>query len=262
MRERAYLHIQKKIASGELSAGSALSEPALARELGSSRTPVREALGQLVAEGLLEQTANRGAVVVELTRQDVLDLYELREALELYALGKVARQAARPGDIDHLLKLVEETQLLKQQLEESGSTALNARQMQRFVSIDLTFHALLMRMAANARILRIVNGTRLLIRIFAMRHRGHNAADLERVCDEHSAMVQAIVDRAPERAVVVLSRHIQTSRQERLSEYDYWERENALRKSVPAFFDVLSPVERELGAEPRRQRRAPGRRPA
>jgi DNA-binding GntR family transcriptional regulator len=83
VRAKAYLHIQRKIAAGELPTGSALSELALAKGLGSSLTPIREAIGQLVAEGFLEQTPNRGAVVVQLTRQDIVELYELREALEV-----------------------------------------------------------------------------------------------------------------------------------------------------------------------------------
>ena len=61
-RSGVYLYIQQKIVSGELQAGEAVSELAIAKELGSSRTPVREALGQLAAEGFLDQTPNRGAV--------------------------------------------------------------------------------------------------------------------------------------------------------------------------------------------------------
>src|SRR5271154_3066675 len=87
---RAHALILTQMATGVLTAGSALSELSLARELGLSRTPVREAIGQLVAEGLL-QRSNLGAVVAEATRQDIIELYELREALEVYAIGKVAR---------------------------------------------------------------------------------------------------------------------------------------------------------------------------
>ena len=91
MRDQAYAYIQKKILSGDLPAGGAVSELNIAKELGSSRTPIREALGQLVAEGLLEQIPNRGAVVVQFGRQDIVDLFELREALEAFAVEKVAR---------------------------------------------------------------------------------------------------------------------------------------------------------------------------
>src|ERR1700743_69758 len=62
IRERAYLHIQQLLLSGKLEAGSSVSEQLLARDLGSSRTPIREAMNQLAAGGLLEQSPNGGAI--------------------------------------------------------------------------------------------------------------------------------------------------------------------------------------------------------
>ncbi|HWB86434.1 MAG TPA: GntR family transcriptional regulator [Bryobacteraceae bacterium] len=243
IREKAYLHIQRKIAAGELRAGRGISEVALARELGSSRTPVREALGQLVAEGLLEQTPNRGAVVKELTRQDIIDLYELREALELYAVRKAALQAPRTADLERLQELADEVLGLRDELAASGQKVLDARQMHRFMASDLGFHAMLMRMAANARILKLVNETRLLMRIFSMRHRSHNRAELERIHRQHCDLLRAVADQDAARAVELLSEHIQASQRERLEEFDYRERENSLRESVPAFFYGSPPVE-------------------
>jgi DNA-binding GntR family transcriptional regulator len=236
IRDRAYLHIQRKIASGALAAGSPLSELALAKELGSSRTPVREAIGQLVAEGLLEQTPNRGAVVIDLSRQDIVDLYELREALEVYAVGKAARQSSRPADIQKLRDLCDSIASLQHELEDSGKNVLSIEQMRRFVTFDLHFHTLLMRMAANARILRIVNETRLLIRIFAMRHRGHDKDELANIQRAHKEVLDAVAERQPDRAMRLIAEHIQASGRERLDEFDHWERENSLDESVPVFF--------------------------
>jgi DNA-binding GntR family transcriptional regulator len=239
MREKAYIHIRRKIATGELAAGSAVSELALAKGLGSSRTPVREALGQLVAEGLLEQTPNRGTVVVELTRQDIVDLYELREALEVYAVGKAARRQMREADIERLQAVADEVLVLKNELAASGKPSLNPHQMHRFMNTDLGFHALLMRLAANARILKVVNETRLLIRIFAMHHQGHRMVELERIHQQHCEILRAVAEGDPEEAMGLVSTHIGSSQRERLEEFDQWERENSLRDSVPMFFDML-----------------------
>lgn len=242
VREKAYTLIQRKIASGTLAAGTAISELALARELGSSRTPVREAIGQLVSEGLLEQTPNRGTVVKRLTRQDIVDLFELREALETYALAKAAKVVPRPADLERLQNLADEVVLLQQELRKSGAKSLDLPQMNRFMSCDLSFHALLMRLAANARILKIVNETRLLIRIFAMRHRGHNLEELTRIHDQHTTILRAIANQDPERAVGILTEHVQTSQKERLEEFDHWEREASLQESVPAFLSLFNPA--------------------
>ncbi|MGH9653610.1 MAG: GntR family transcriptional regulator [Bryobacteraceae bacterium] len=237
IRERAYLLIQQKIARGDLPPGSNVSEVALAQELGSSRTPIREALGQLVAEGFLEQTPNRGAIVVQLKRQDIVDLYELREALEVYAVGKAARRASSPQEIKRLLELTNQIRVLETELRESNRTELSPKQMHRFVACDLGFHILLVRMAANARILKIVNETRLLIRIFAMHRKGHDLQALERIYRQHCEVLEAVAAHDSERGMRLLSNHIQASQLERLEEYDQWESEASLREDQPVFFD-------------------------
>jgi DNA-binding GntR family transcriptional regulator len=237
IRERAYLLIQQKIARGELRPGSSVSELSLAQELGSSRTPIREALGQLAAEGLLEQTPNRGAVVVQLKRQDIVDLYELREALEVYAVGKAARRVNSPQEMKRLQALADEILTLRDELKESGQNQLSAKQMHRFIACDLGFHTLLVRMAANARILKIVNETRLLIRIFAFHRNRHDAQLLDQIYRQHCDVLGAVARHDPETGMRLLASHIQASQLERLEEYDRWEHEASLREALPVFFD-------------------------
>jgi DNA-binding GntR family transcriptional regulator len=236
-RARAYIQIQGKIASGELQSGSAVSELSLAKQLGMSRTPIREAMGQLAAEGLLEQIPNRGAIVVQPTRLDIIDLYDLREALEVHAVGKAAQIRVNTSDLEMSRRLADSVLSLKEELERSGNFALNAEQMHRFIRSDLAFHTLLVRMASNRRILKIVNETRLLIQIFAMHREGHKIADLEQIHHYHCEIVRSVEERDRERAMRTLSEHIQASLRERLTQYDQWERESSLRKSAIPFFD-------------------------
>jgi DNA-binding GntR family transcriptional regulator len=96
IREKAYLHIQQQIANGNLAAGSGISELSLAKELGSSRSPIREAMNQLAAEGLLEQNSGGGMQVARLKRNDIVELYDLREALELERWRRLA-ESGRSG---------------------------------------------------------------------------------------------------------------------------------------------------------------------
>jgi DNA-binding GntR family transcriptional regulator len=225
---KAYQLIQHKIATGELRAGTLISELAISKELGSSRTPVREAAGQLLAEGLLELSPGGGIVVTQLSRQGIIDLYELREALEVFAVGRAAREGVRPVDQKRLESLVDETQVLLKELKASGKQELNAEQMKRFAISDLGFHALLIRLAANARILKVVNDTRLMIRIFGIQRSGHRREELERIYKHHRSILQAVVDRDTDGARKLLAEHIQASGRERLEEFDLWERENHL----------------------------------
>ena len=99
MREVAYHHIQRKISLRELRAGAPVSDVGIAKELGISRTPAREAIRQLVSEGLLESVAGRGVVVITLDRDDIRELYEMREALEGLAARTVAARSPSAGEM-------------------------------------------------------------------------------------------------------------------------------------------------------------------
>jgi len=236
MRERAYAYIQRKIASGELKPEIPVSELVLAKELDMSRTPIREALSQLVAEGLLEQTRNRGTLVVQLKRQDIIDLYELREALEVYSARKAAQSPPRTIALQRWQDLSDEVLQLRNELEKSGEPTLNGEQMHLFVASDLSFHNMLMHMAVNDRILKVVNETRLLIRIFAIQRPGYDAATLGKIHQEHNSIIQAVTGHDLDLATELLTQHIRTSLEERLDAYDVWERETSLQKSIPTFF--------------------------
>jgi hypothetical protein len=142
-REKAYRALQQKMLSGEFPAGSPISEASLARELGISRSPVREAIGPLIAQGLLRPVPNRGTVVLEFGKRDIAEIYDVREALELYAVGKAVEGPIRAAEVEELIRLADEMLELRDELQETGQSRLNAAQMQRFVASDLRYHDLL-----------------------------------------------------------------------------------------------------------------------
>lgn len=253
IRQKAYLEIQKRIATGDLPAGTAISELDLARELGSSRTPIREAISQLVAEGLLEQNEAGGVFVIQLTRENIIDTYELREALEIYAVGKVARLGLlRPADKKHLLQLIQSIQELHDELVSLGQPALDEEQTNRLLAADLSFHALLIGLSQNVRINKVVNDTRLLLRIFTIRRESHDAPTLDRIHKEHNELVDAIENRDEALTCRLLSAHIQASLRERLEEYDQHLREASMRKSLPAFLEMYQPLDLTMAGSKRR----------
>ena len=108
-QEEAYFYLRESILSGRLSGGVRLDISRIADHLGMSRMPVREALRQLASEGLVAIRPNRGVVVTQLTPEDVLEIFEMRAALE----GLAAR-LARPHmdeaaflDLEHILRRME-----------------------------------------------------------------------------------------------------------------------------------------------------------
>lgn len=231
MQEKAYFHLLRRMLSGELAAGTPLSEASLAKELGISRTPLREAIRRLAAEGFVRQIPNRGSMVVEFSKRDIAELYELREALEVYAVGKAAEHTLRPSDLEHLERTLREVLGLRDELVASGQAGLTAEQMQRFVQIDLAFHATLVRAAANRRILKVIADTRVLLNVFAMRRRGHGAPQLAEIHGYHNDILRAVVRRDPGAAMRLMGEHIRVSQRERLREHDEWEREVAISQT-------------------------------
>ena len=84
--QRVYDHLRTEILEGRLGPGTELAEVALSEQLGVSRGPIREAIGRLAAEGLVNVRPRRGAVVRSLSKEEFLELYQVREALERMAV--------------------------------------------------------------------------------------------------------------------------------------------------------------------------------
>ena len=235
----AYHYIQRKISRRELRVGAPVSDVAVAKELGISRTPAREAISQLVSDGLLESVPGRGVAVITLNRDDIRELYEMREALEVLAARTVAARTATATELRDFQKVASSMTSLVKELEASRKPVLDENQMERFEVADLAFHAYLMRLAGNRRSLKAVSGIRLLLRIFAARRAGHNLADLKRISRDHLELISAIQAGDAEAAAESLYRHISNSRRDRLEEFDRREREAAIPQDIDAFLGEI-----------------------
>ena len=86
LSQRVYEHLRDEILADHLLPGTELSEVALSKELAISRGPIREAMGRLAAEGLITMRPRRRAEVRSLTLQELIDAYQVREALEVMAV--------------------------------------------------------------------------------------------------------------------------------------------------------------------------------
>ena len=137
VRER----LRAAILAGELAPGTRLSVPELARHLQVSRSPVREAVLLLVSEGLAVEHSRRGVEVVRLGLADLLDLYDLRAALESLAAGLAASRMAGT-----------DLAALRGVLDAQGAAAtLDPR---GFRELDARFHQIIVQTCGNARLIR------------------------------------------------------------------------------------------------------------
>jgi len=219
LRNQAYSYIQQKILSGELPVGQQVSEASLAREIGISRTPVREAIQQLGREGLVEQVPRLGTIVKALDRRDIVELYELREALEPFAVGHAA-QRIRPAELERCSRLCDEIHILNEEAREAGVERLTGAKLRRFLAADMGFHMMLVRAAGNERIQKIIADSRVLIRIFNTHRQEHDRRILNETEQFHSQILSAVREQDSERARSIMGEHIAASKRETLEYFD------------------------------------------
>ena len=110
--EYVYQYMREAIRDGHFRQGDRIRENDIAKSLGVSRTPVREALRRLQTRGLLDFGAGRGLGVVELSRTQVLELYSMRELLE-GAAARLAAQHATPTEVTYMRHLLDEFRVAK-----------------------------------------------------------------------------------------------------------------------------------------------------
>lgn len=192
--DRVYGQLKAMAVNYDFRPGERLNEGELARKLGVSRTPLREALNRLNTEGFLSATPGKGFFCRELHAQEIFDLYEFRKALEI-ASARLAIQRAAPGQIEALLDFLDRTGP-----DPGERTAIE------LVDLDERFHESLMEMSRNAemlRVLRNVNARIRFVRWIDMDRRNRAATQLE-----HREILLAVRARDEAACIALLERHI------------------------------------------------------
>jgi DNA-binding GntR family transcriptional regulator len=172
--------LRQRIFARDLEPGSWIDELRLAEEYGISRTPLREALKVLAAEGLVTMKVRRGAYVTEVNEKDLADVYHLLALMESDAAAEVARRAS-PADLKELVQLHRD--LSKAQSDREKFFALNER-----------FHVRLLEMADNRWRMQMVADLRKVMKL-----NRHNSllktGRLQDSLNEHQALMDALLAR-------------------------------------------------------------------
>lgn len=201
-REQAYLTLRRRLADGTYAPGSHLREEDLAAQLGVSRTPVREALRQLDAEGWLRVVPNQGAFASEWSIADIEEIFDLRALLETHAVQHAATAADRRG-LDAMKVACEQG---KQALPGGDLPALEA------ISVaNASFHRAVWEMSGQARCRAILHSLAvppMMLRNF----RDFDTAGLRRSLDQHQEIVAAITAGNATWAGAVMHAHVQAGR--------------------------------------------------
>ena len=137
LEERVFTTLEEEILTGKFSRGDSLGEKMLSDRLGVSRTPVRAALARLAEEGLIESVANKGSVVVGITKEDIVDIYHIRMRLE----GLASLIAANKISSEDLTTLLESVELSEFYIKKNNTEKLK--------ELDSEFHETIYKATGN-----------------------------------------------------------------------------------------------------------------
>jgi DNA-binding GntR family transcriptional regulator len=189
--------LRRQILEGFYLPGQKISDSAISKDLGVSRTSVRESFQRLVQDGLITIVPNRGAFVTERDKQEVSELYELREALEVFAVS----QATLRASTEKLIAIKEMLTITKTSMVEHGGR----------YPVELDFHATVCELAGNQALLdeiQKVHHKLKLTRIFS----GYKPARARDAYWEHLSILEAMIRRDSNAAAEAMRSHLCNSR--------------------------------------------------
>lgn len=212
LSQHAYDQLHERLRSGSLRPGTRLVNRTLAAELGTSTIPVREAIGRLVSEGLLEFTPGAGAFVCTPDVNELGELYDVREALESLAAAEAARFAN-----DHLLAELRAICERFRQIAAAISPARHAgaSQFARWLEAEKQFHTRLVAASRNRWLIKMVRELRVIAQVFAAQRSARRLLTrrlAENVLKNHLAFIEILTARDTEKARAWMTTHIRTGR--------------------------------------------------
>ena len=208
-KQRAYEKIKGLILSAKLRPGQAVTETALSKDLGLSRTPVREALHELEREGLIV-TKNRRKRVYMLTVSEIEDIFDLKIEIESAVAGWAARRGSK-NQFQQLEKISNQMQRLARL--RPGDERKEQAWLNKWLAADHKLHALLFTMAQNKRARQIIENFnsqwhQMKLGMLALEGR------IEKSAVQHERIVRAVCAQRPAQAQKQMRTHLQNLRKE------------------------------------------------
>lgn len=199
IRKRVYDYLREKLLRGEIQPNERLIEAKIAKEIGTSRTPVREALHNLELEGLIESIPRVGYMVKPISEQEVEEICEIRRVVEELAVQWAIAKARN--------RLIEE-------LSENIAIAeekVSAGEVKAFVELDAQFHEIIARYSGSQRLLELAQT----LRRHMLRYRIQSiylADNVLRAIEGHKGILQAIERSDPFEIKQAIQRHLEQSK--------------------------------------------------
>lgn len=196
LRSEVYRQLRENILLGSYKPGTTLTESQIAREMGVSRTPVREAVSQLELDGLVCSSPNKSIIVQGFNEKDILDMYEVRSHMETLAAGRAATEMTN-----------EQIRVLQDAYETEAHSTGNGSSIEVLQNLDNTFHDLIFKGSGS----KILQNILTPINIYTRHARSVSLATpgrSQQVVQEHGHILEAIAKRDSQLASELMRRHI------------------------------------------------------
>lgn len=200
LAKMAYEAIRKSILSGQWKIGELYNEKAIAADLGISRTPVREALLELASQDLIIFFPRRGLMVNRFSRRDVDEIFEVRKAIEMASVEKIAKTSP-PFDLFEI-----EESLFNQR------KAVKQKDYLAFMEADRLFHTSFSELTNNRRIIAIMENIRDMIHVMGVKALSLEGRALE-VIEEHQTIFEAVKRGDSDEARRTMAYHLDQSKE-------------------------------------------------
>lgn len=195
LRDVVFNTLRQAILRGELKPGERLMEIQLANKLGVSRTPIREAIRKLELEGLVLMIPRKGAEVAEITEKNMLDVLEVRKALEELAASLACERINA--------KQIDDMKIAAAAFENS----LKSGDVTKIAEADVAFHDIIFAATDNQRLITLLNNLREQMYRFRVEYLKQKEC-YPKLLEEHECLIRAIAGRNRDEARRIMGRHI------------------------------------------------------
>ncbi len=193
-RERVYLYVREQILRGRFVGGSFVEEEQISSALGVSRTPVREAFHRLEAERFIDLLPRRGALVRQVTAQELIDLYEARRMIESHAISRICREE---------IPLPAEMGTILAQLDERPEGDYFGR-----IELNRDFHFAMVAAVGNVVLSELYQSLGARQQRVAMTAISTDPSRIARIRKEHHALIEALSEYDEAKALGILEQHL------------------------------------------------------
>lgn len=202
LNEQAYEHLRNMITNSELSYQHIYSETKLAKELGISRTPFRDAIHRLVQEGYIDIIPSKGFKLHQLTKQDVEETFQVRSALECYCTVEITKHAATAK----ARRLFRELDSIMDRLQEILGTTQSIEEFSRY---DFEFHVKIIRYLENEQFSSIFDTFMYRMRRLAALSLAHKGR-MKDTYEEHLAILNGMKSGQADKIYEITLKHMDT----------------------------------------------------